>query len=41
MPRTARQLPGWVTVPLGEMYNPVFIIDTALPAALRDRFASP
>jgi len=21
--------PGWVTVPLGEMYNPVFFIDTA------------
>ncbi len=22
-------MPGWVTVPLGEMYNPVFFIDTA------------
>jgi len=22
-------MPGWVTVPLGEMYNPVFFIDTS------------
>jgi len=22
-------MPGWVTVPLGQMYNPVFFIDTA------------
>lgn len=22
-------MPGWVTVPLGEMYNPVFFIGTA------------
>jgi Bacterial capsule synthesis protein PGA_cap len=26
---TATFMPGWVTVPLGEMYNPVFFIDTA------------
>jgi peptidoglycan hydrolase-like protein with peptidoglycan-binding domain len=26
---TTRYLPGWVTVPLGEMYNPVFFIGTA------------
>jgi lipoprotein-anchoring transpeptidase ErfK/SrfK len=26
---TTTFLPGWVTVPLGEMYNPVFFIDTA------------
>ena len=27
--RTVVFLPGWVTVPLGEMYNPVFFIGTA------------
>jgi len=27
--RTTVYLPGWVTVPLGEMYNPVFFIRTA------------
>jgi len=27
--RTTVFMPGWVTVPLGEMYNPVFFIDTA------------
>ena len=27
--RTVVYLPGWVTVPLGEMYNPVFFIGTA------------
>jgi len=27
--RTQSYVPGWVTVPLGEMYNPVFFIDTA------------
>ena len=27
--RTTAFIPGWVTVPLGEMYNPVFFIDTA------------
>jgi peptidoglycan hydrolase-like protein with peptidoglycan-binding domain len=27
--RTVRFFPGWVTVPLGEMYNPVFFIGTA------------
>jgi len=26
---TTRFLPGWVTVPLGQMYNPVFFIGTA------------
>ncbi len=26
---TTTFMPGWVTVPLGEMYNPVFFIDTA------------
>jgi peptidoglycan hydrolase-like protein with peptidoglycan-binding domain len=26
---TTRYLPGWVTVPLGKMYNPVFFIGTA------------
>jgi peptidoglycan hydrolase-like protein with peptidoglycan-binding domain len=26
---TTSFIPGWVTVPLGEMYNPVFFIDTA------------
>ncbi len=26
---TTRFMPGWVTVPLGEMYNPVFFIGTA------------
>jgi peptidoglycan hydrolase-like protein with peptidoglycan-binding domain len=26
---TTAYMPGWVTVPLGEMYNPVFFIDTA------------
>jgi len=26
---TTAFVPGWVTVPLGEMYNPVFFIDTA------------
>ena len=26
--RTLEYLPGWVTVPLGEMYNPVFFIGT-------------
>jgi len=26
---TVAFMPGWVTVPLGEMYNPVFFIDTA------------
>jgi lipoprotein-anchoring transpeptidase ErfK/SrfK len=27
--RTTVFMPGWVTVPLGQMYNPVFFIDTA------------
>jgi peptidoglycan hydrolase-like protein with peptidoglycan-binding domain len=27
--RTTAFMPGWVTVPLGEMYNPVFFIGTA------------
>jgi lipoprotein-anchoring transpeptidase ErfK/SrfK len=27
--RTTVYMPGWVTVPLGEMYNPVFFIGTA------------
>jgi len=27
--KTVVFMPGWVTVPLGEMYNPVFFIDTA------------
>jgi peptidoglycan hydrolase-like protein with peptidoglycan-binding domain len=27
--RTVAFMPGWVTVPLGEMYNPVFFIGTA------------
>jgi lipoprotein-anchoring transpeptidase ErfK/SrfK len=27
--RTTTFMPGWVTVPLGEMYNPVFFIGTA------------
>jgi lipoprotein-anchoring transpeptidase ErfK/SrfK len=27
--RTTVYMPGWVTVPLGEMYNPVFFIRTA------------
>lgn len=27
--RTTAYLPGWVTVPLGQMYNPVFFIGTA------------
>jgi hypothetical protein len=27
--KTVVFLPGWVTVPLGEMYNPVFFIGTA------------
>jgi len=26
---TTTFMPGWVTVPLGQMYNPVFFIDTA------------
>ncbi len=26
---TTAFMPGWVTVPLGQMYNPVFFIDTA------------
>ena len=27
--RTTAFMPGWITVPLGEMYNPVFFIGTA------------
>ncbi len=27
--RTTEYFPGWITVPLGEMYNSVFFIDTA------------
>jgi lipoprotein-anchoring transpeptidase ErfK/SrfK len=27
--RTTEFVPGWVTVPLGRMYNPVFFIDTS------------
>jgi lipoprotein-anchoring transpeptidase ErfK/SrfK len=27
--RTTAYMPGWVTVPLGQMYNPVFFIGTA------------
>ena len=27
--RTTDFMPGWVTVPLGQMYNPVFFIGTA------------
>jgi len=27
--RTTEFMPGWITVPLGEMYNPEFFIDTA------------
>jgi lipoprotein-anchoring transpeptidase ErfK/SrfK len=27
--QTGVYLPGWVTVPLGQMYNPVFFIDHA------------
>jgi peptidoglycan hydrolase-like protein with peptidoglycan-binding domain len=27
--RTTAYMPGWITVPLGEMYNPVFFIGTA------------
>lgn len=27
--RTTEFMPGWITVPLGEMYNSVFFIDTA------------
>lgn len=27
--QTGTYLPGWVTVPLGQMYNPVFFIDRA------------
>jgi Putative peptidoglycan binding domain/L,D-transpeptidase catalytic domain len=27
--QTTSFMPGWVTVPLGQMYNPVFFIDTA------------
>ena len=29
--RTTVFLPGWVRVPLGQMYNPVFFIGTATP----------